>query len=106
MRTRNATAAASRYGGLGGRLSHALAAFEMRDGAREEIAHLLRREVAVQEPMTRDRYRGGLFRHDEHGGIGLLRQPQRRAVAGAQRFVGDLELRERQHAPGADDLVA
>src|SRR6266404_4840391 len=106
MRTRRATAAASRYEGLGGRLSHALAALEMRDGAGEEIAHLLRSEMPVQESVTRDRDRGRLFRHDEHCRVALLRQPERRAVAGAERLVGDLELGERQYAPGADDLVA
>src|SRR6267154_324223 len=105
MRTRSATAAASRYGGLGGRLSHALAALEMRDGAGEEIAHLLRGEMPVQESVTCDRDRGRLFRHDEHRRVTLLRQPERRAVAGAERLVGDLELGERQYAAGADELV-
>src|SRR2546430_1178644 len=32
--------------------------------------------------------------------------PQRGAVAGAERLVGDLELGERQHAPRADDAIA
>src|SRR2546426_6307720 len=45
-----------------------------------------------------------LFRsHDQHRGIGFFREPQRGAVAGAERFVGDFELREGQHAPGTDD---
>src|SRR3989442_6965622 len=110
MRTRKATAAASRYGGRGSesgsRLRHTLAALEMRDGTREQIAHLLRRKVAVQQPVAGDGNRRRLLRDAEHGRIGLLRQPQRRAVARAERFVGDLELRERQHSAGADDLVA
>ena len=78
----------------------------MGDGAGEEIAHLLRGEMPVQQSVTRDGDRGRLLRHDEHRRVGLLRQPERRTVACAERFVGDLELRERQHAPGADDLVA
>src|SRR6267143_2657867 len=99
MRTRSATTAASRYGGLGGRLSHALAAFEVRDGAGEQIAYLLRREVAIQQAVAGDGDRRGLFRHDQHRRIGLLRQSQRRAVAGAEGFVGDLELREAARTP-------
>src|SRR5258708_31531527 len=109
MRTRNATAAASRYGGREGsanRLCHALAALEVRDGTREQIANLRRREVAVQEPVTRDGDRRRLLRNDEHRGVGFLRQPERGAVPRAEGLVGDLELRERQYAAGADDLVA
>src|SRR5437667_12043749 len=103
MRTRKATAAASRYGGLGGRLSHALAALEVRDGAGEQIADLLRREVAIQEAVAGDGDRRGFLRDDQHRRIGLFRQSQRRAVAGAEGFVGDFELGERQHAPRAAD---
>src|SRR6266566_1916827 len=106
MRTRSATTAASRYGGLGGRLSHALAALEMRDGAGEQDAYLLWREVAIQQAVARDGDRRGLFRDDEHRRIGLFGEPERRAVTRAERFVGDLELRELQHAPRADDLIA
>src|SRR5213075_3057058 len=107
MRTRSAATAASRYGGRcveSGRLSHTLAALEMRDGTREQIAHLLRREMAVQQSVTGDGDRGGLFRHDQDGGVGLLRETDRGAVARPERLVGDLELRERQHAPCPDDL--
>src|SRR5258705_13934755 len=106
MRTRKATTAASRYGGLRGRLRHTLAALEMRDGPGEQIADLWWGEVTVQETVTRDGNGGGLFRHDQHRRVGLLRQPQRGAVACPQRFVRHLELGQWQHAPGPDDLVA
>src|SRR2546425_12973711 len=98
MTTRNATAAASRYGGREGsanRLCHALAALEVRDGTGEQIANLRRWEGAIQEPGTRDGERRGLLRDDEHPGVGFLRQPPRGAVPRAERLVGDLELRER-----------
>src|SRR3954467_2053988 len=110
MRTRSATAAASRYGGRcpesGCRLSHTLTALEMRDGTREQIADLLRREMAVQQSVTRDGDRGGFFRHDQDRGVCLFRQAERGAVARAERLVGHFELCERQHAAGSDDLIA
>src|SRR5213596_2594521 len=108
MRTRSAATAASRYGGRcveSGRLSHTLAALEMRDGTREQIAHLLGRELAVQQSVTGDGDRRGLFRHDQDGVAGVLREADRGAVARSERFDGELELRERQHAPYIDDLV-
>src|ERR1051325_1289874 len=105
-RTRKATAPAARYGGLAGRLRYALAALEMRDGTGEQIAHLLRREMTIQEAVARDGDRGRLFRDDQHGRVRFFREPERRAMARAQRFVGDFELRERQHAPRPDDLIA
>src|SRR6266496_1042306 len=78
----------------------------MRDDAREKIAHLLRREMAIEEAVARDRNRRGLFRNDEDRRVGLLRQTERRAMPRAKRFVGNLELREREYAPRADDLVS
>src|SRR6266480_5771034 len=99
MKTRSATQAASRYGGRSGRrLSHALAALEMRDDAGEKVTDLLGREMAIKEAMARDRNRRCLLRHDEHGRVGLFREPQGGAMARAERLVGDFELRERQHA--------
>src|SRR5205807_2122092 len=56
--------------------------------------------------MTGHRDGRGLFGDHEHGGVGLLGQSQRGAVAGAERLVRDLELGERKHAAGADDAVA
>jgi len=72
----------------------------------EEIAHLLRREVAIQQPVTGNGNRGRLLGHDQHRRIGLFRQAQRGAVPRPERLVAHLELREGQDAPGADDLIA
>src|SRR5439155_7177513 len=72
MRTRSATATASRYGGLGGRLTHALGALEMGDGGGEELAQLLRGELAVQQSVPRDGDRGRFVRQDEHRCFCLL----------------------------------
>src|SRR5437016_14155516 len=99
MRTRNATAAASRYGGREGsanRLCHALAALEVRDGTGEQIANLRRCEVAVQEPVTRDGDRRRLLRDDEHRRGGFRRQTERGAGARAEARVGGEALAERK----------
>src|SRR5260221_9245400 len=106
-RTRAATAAAARYGGRSGsRRGHPLATLEVGDDAGEEVAHLLRREVAIEQTVTRDGNRRRLLRHDQHCGVGLLREAQRGAVPGAEGLVAHLELCERQDTARADDLVA
>src|SRR5206468_1110262 len=69
-------------------------AFEVRDRPGQEITHLGRGEMAVQQPVARHGDRGGFFRYHEHRGIGLFGQTERRAVARAERLIGHLELRE------------
>src|SRR5439155_26373286 len=64
-----------------------LPALEVVDDPGEHVAHLLVRDRAVQHAVAGDGDRRRFLRHDEHRGVGLLRWPQRGAVARAERFV-------------------
>src|SRR2546430_4727079 len=55
--------------GLAGRRGDALAALEMRDRSGQEIPHLLRREVAVQEAVARHRDRKSTRLNSSHSQI-------------------------------------
>ena len=49
-------------------------------------------------PAARDRDRAGLFRNDEHDGVGLLGQAERRAMARAEARMRQRLFGERQKA--------
>ena len=58
----------------------AFAAFKVRDRSRQQVAHLLGGERAVQQAVARDGDRGRLLRDHEDGGVGFLGEPQGGAV--------------------------
>ena len=58
--------------------------------ARDEIAHLQRREIAPEaDRSTADGDRRGLLGHDDDERVGLLAQAERRAVARAERAIDE-----------------
>ena len=74
--------------------------------ARDELAHLLRRDVAPEPSVRRDGDRRRLLGHDDDERVGLFAQAERGAVPRAERAIDERRLRERQDASRADDRVA
>jgi len=69
------------------------------------VAEGIEREPAAQAPFFGDADLAALLADDDHEGIALLGQAQRRTVTGSERVGEVLVAAQRKNARGGDDLV-
>ncbi|MFO0973303.1 MAG: hypothetical protein U1A27_07685 [Phycisphaerae bacterium] len=72
----------------------------------QNLAQLVGRQPPPHLPAFKHRDDPGLFAHHHQHGVGLLGQPQRRAVPAAERLVEPLGLGQRKLHPGRRDAPA